>query len=309
MGNTKRQHYVPRSYLKRFSFDGKRLHTFIFKKDIPNVLTLDNQKQFLRDISLRDVCVSEDFYTIDESNPHNNNGIGSMTLEKDYFQDFVEPKLSSVINTFERLATKILTEKKRIASIPFSQTDKMDLALSTFIQYHRTPRQRSIIDAINNVVIQYNKEFKNEKCESIENIKGLDVAFTHADKTFLNMGLWSVFLQKISSYCLLLRVSDNGNFFTSDNPVVIHKLGAKGNDIFNVNFYQDDFNVFFPLTPNLILEYYCPIHFPQTINMNDTISVVDVIYENQVNKYQYINAEKFVFSQTNDFSLFLKPIN
>lgn len=305
MGNTKRQHYVPRSYLKRFSFDGKRLHTFILKKDIPNVLTFDNQNQFWKDVSLRDVCVSENFYTIDESNPHNNNGIGSMVLEKDYFQDFVEPKLSSVINTIECFATKILTEKKRIASVPFSQTDKMDLALSTFIQYHRTPRQRSIIDAINNVVMQYNKELKTKKSESIEDIKGLDVVYTHADKTFLNIKLWSIFLQKISSYCLLLRVSENGNFFTSDNPVVIHKLGAKGKDIINVNFYRDDFNVFFPLTPNLILEYYSPNHFPEVIKMNDTISVVDVNYENQVNKYQYLNADKFLFSHTNDFSLFL----
>ena len=118
-----------------------------------------------------------------------------------------------------------------------------------------------------------------------------------------------MFLQKILSYSLLLRVSDNGNFFTSDNPVVIHKLGVKGKDVFDVNFYRDDFSVFFPLTPNLMLEYYSPIHFPEAIKMNETISIVDVNYENQVNKYQYINAETFVFSYTNDFSLFLKPID
>lgn len=58
-----------------------------------------------------------------------------------------------------------------------------------------------------------------------------------------------------------------------------------------------------------MLEYYSPTNFPEAIKMNDTISVVDVNYENRVNKYQYINAEKFVFSAKNDFSLFLKPIN
>ncbi len=307
MGNTKRQHYVPRSYLKRFSFDGKRLHTFLLKKDIPKFLTPDNKNQFWKDISLRNVCVADNFYTIDESNPHNNNGFKSMALEKAFFQDFVEPKLSSVINTFEGLSKKFLTEKTSIASVQISKKDRMDLALSTFIQYHRTTRQRNIIDDVNNVIIQCQKESKIQKGESIKDIKGLDVAFTHADKTYLNMHLWSMFIQKILSYCLLLRVSNNGNFFTSDNPVVIHKLGAKGYEIFDVNFYKDDFNVFFPLTPNLILEYYSPIHFPEAIKMNDTISVVGVDYENQVNKYQYINAEKFVFSYTYDFSLFLKP--
>ena len=282
MGNTKRQHYVPYSYLKRFSFDDTKLHTYLIKEDI------------WKDISLRDVCVTKDFYTINESNPHNNNGIKSMALEKDYFQDFVEPKLSSVINTFESLATKILTEKTQIASVQISETDKMDLVLSTFIQYYRTPRHRNIIDRVNDVIIQLQKESKFEKGESIKDVKGLDVAYTHADKTYLNMHLWKMFLQKILSYSLLLRVSDNGNFFTSDNPVVIHKLGVKGKDVFDVNFYRDDFSVFFPLTPNLMLEYYSPIHFPEAIKMNETISIVDVNYENQVNKYQYINAETFL---------------
>ena len=304
MGDTKRQHYVPRSYLKRFSFDGKKLHTFLLKKDIPHILTSDNLNQYWKDISLRDVCVTDNFYTIDESN--HNNGVKSMALEKDYFQNFVEPKLSSVINNIDNLATQIITEKRRIAPVNLSEEDRIGLALSAFIQYNRTPRQRHIIETINDIIIQYTKELKIKKGESIKDIKGLDVALIHANKTYLNMNLWSMFLKKISSYFFLLRVSDNGNFFTSDNPVVVHKLGVKGKDIFNVNFYQDDFNLFFPLTPNLILEFYSPIHFPEAIKMDNTISIVDVNYENQVNKYQYINAEKFVFSYTNDFSLFLK---
>ena len=58
-----------------------------------------------------------------------------------------------------------------------------------------------------------------------------------------------------------------------------------------------------------MLEYYNPTYFPEALKMNKTISIVDSKYENQVNKYQYINAEKFVFSYKNDFSLFLKPIS
>ena len=63
----------------------------------------------------------------------------------------------------------------------------------------------------------------------------------------------------------------------------------------------------FRLTPNIILEYYNPSFFPDAIMMDKTISIVDSAYENQVNKYQYINAERFIFSPKNDFSLFLKP--
>jgi hypothetical protein len=112
MGDTKRQHYVPRTYLKHFSFDGKRLHTFLLGKDITSVITEENKNQFIKDISLSDVCVSQDYYTIDESNSNNNRGLKAMCLEKDFFQDFAEPKLTLIIKTFEELAHKILNDKQ-----------------------------------------------------------------------------------------------------------------------------------------------------------------------------------------------------
>ncbi len=310
MGRTKRQHYVPKSYLKRFSFDGTLLHTFLLNPNTPSTLSEDELKEIWKDISLSDVCVSKDYYTIDEQNPHNNNGAKAMALEKGFFQDFAEPKLLDVIDTWERLANRLLADKVPVASIRFSEAQRMDLALSAFIQYHRCPRVRHHIESVDEVIKLHHKYTQQEKGLPIDpNFKSIDVAFSHADKTFLNPYLWRMFYTKLSSYCLLLRVSDNGNFFTSDNPVVIHKLGAKGYNVFNVNFYTDDFSLFFPLTPNIILEYYCPSAFPDALSMNDTMSIVSKNYEEQVNKYQYINAEKFVFSPKNDFSLFIKPNN
>lgn len=310
MGDTKRQHYVPRTYLKHFSFDGKRLHTFLLGKEITSVITEENKSLFIKDISLSDVCVSQDYYTIDESNSSNNRGLKAMCLEKDFFQDFAEPKLTLIIKTFDELAHKILNDKQYVSSVKFTDEQLYYLALSAFIQYHRSPRLRHSLESVNSIMknilstLASDKEYKD-----LSNIKGLDVAFTHADKTYLNLHLWRMFYLKISNYCILLRVSENGNFFTSDNPVVIHKLGAKGKETLNVNFYTDEFSLFFPLTSHLMLEYYNPTYFPEALKMDKTISIVDSKYENQVNKYQYINAEKFVFSYKNDFSLFLKPIS
>lgn len=309
MSKTIRQHYVPRTYLKRFSFDGKRLHTFLLKKDTPSIIGPDNHDEYMKDISISDVCVGQNYYTIDETNRHNNRGLNSMALEKDFFQDYVEPKLSSIIKSMESLADSVLKDNTPIASVRFSENQLYDLAFSAFVQYHRSPRKRNPIESVNSLIKYILKSKRKPDVPDVSNdIKGLDVAFTHADKTYLNSYLWRMFCAKISSYCMLIRVSPNGNLFTSDNPVVIHKLGAKGKDVFDVNFYQDEFSLFFPLTPKVNLEYYNPSTFPEAIMMNNTISIVDSSYENQVNKYQYINAERFVFSPQNDFSLFLKPI-
>ena len=307
MGDTKRQHYVPQSYLKKFSFDGKRLHTFLKRKDSPKIITENNKSNYLKDVSTADVCVKKDFYSIDKTNPNNTSQLDKLALEKEFFQDYAEPKLVSVINTFEALAQKILDNNSTIADFHLTDELKKDLALSTYIQYYRTPRQRRNLDEINNIIKCSKKLSLIENGQNSNVVKGFDVAYTHANKTFLNPYLLRMFYQKVSSYCLLLRVSPNGNFFTSDNPVVIYKLGVKGKKSLDVNFYKDEFCIFFPLTHNLMLEYYCPYAFPDAIPLNNSISVVDKQYENQVNKYQYINAEKYVFSYKNDFSLFLIP--
>lgn len=299
MGRTIRQHYVPKSYLKRFAFDGKRLHTFLISKDVPKIISPDMLGRYLKDISISDVCLAKDYYTINKGNP--------MALEKEFFQAFAEPKLSSIIDTFESLTQEILNDNISVASIRLSENQKRDLALSAFIQYYRTPRQRHQIENMNTFIKAHHKSscIKNDLSKD-ETCRGLDVAYTHAVKTFLDPFLWRIFYSKISSYCLLLRASTNGNFFSSDNPVVMHNLRNKGHNILNVNLYCDDFSLFFPLTPTLMLEYYNPVFFQDAPKMNETISIVDEEYENQVNKYQYINAENCVFSFKKDFSLFLK---
>lgn len=308
MGETKRHHYVPQSYLKRFSFDGRKLHTFLIKKDCPKIISEENYSDYVKDISTVDVCVEKDFYSIDENNPNTPSTFKKLTLEKDFFQDNAEPTFQSIVDTFSSLAQQIIDDNVTIASIKITEEQRINLALSAFIQYYRVPRQRHSFDKINNFIKFHQKLHRQESNSSIENVKGMDVAFVHADKTFLNPFLWRSFYKKLSTYYMALRVSKNRNFFTSDNPVVIHNLAAKGHDIFEVNFYKDDFNLFFPLTPYLILEYYSPIAFPDAVYINDSISIVNTYYEDQVNKYQYINAEKFIFSFKNDFSLFLKPI-
>ena len=64
MGQTKRQHYVPRSYLKRFSFDGKLLHTYFINQDTPSIPTENELRKVWRDVSISDVCLKKDYHTV-----------------------------------------------------------------------------------------------------------------------------------------------------------------------------------------------------------------------------------------------------
>lgn len=303
MGETKRHHYVPRLYLKRFSFDGKLLHTFI----IPSSKKVDDidLSKLHRDISIEDVCVSKDFYRISPELAHVD--INPLELEKKFFQDYAEPHLKETIDTLDDLAKTFLKNDHDIADVNITPELFFRVVQAAFVQYYRATRSRNTIDEVNDIMKIVLKENYERKGITVdENKLGMDVPYTHADKTYMNYFLFKQFLQKISGYSMMLRVSKNSNFFTSDNPVVIYKIGAKGQGVFNVNFYQDEFILFYPLTPYLILEFYNTKAFPETKELNKTITVVPKEYEEQVNRYQYTNAKKFVFSYKDDFSLFLR---
>lgn len=304
MGDTKRQHYVPRCYLKRFSFDGKRLHTFLINQTCSPCLYEDDIHKVWKDISISDVCISNDYYTLKSQTLKC--GMSSLALEKNFFQDYAEPKLNNIINTFDKLAQDILKGKTDIASIQVTAEQRLSLIQAAFIQHFRSPRSRRPFVEIGSVINHIYELRQKERGLHIDNFSELDVSYTHASKTYANPSLFRSFATKVSDYSMLIRVSDNGNFFTSDNPVVVHKLGAKGKDILQINILRDEFSLFFPLTPYIILELYNPSSFPEAISMNNTISIVHKDYEDQVNRYQYINAEKFIFSYKDDFSLFLK---
>ena len=79
MGQTKRQHYVPRSYLKRFSFDGKLLHSYFISPDTPTALTENELGKVWRDVSISDVCLKKDYHTVRQHTEGNN--INPMALE------------------------------------------------------------------------------------------------------------------------------------------------------------------------------------------------------------------------------------
>ena len=306
MGDTRRQHYVPRSYLRRFSFDGKRLHTFLVKHDYTGILSKNILDQINKDISLADVCVAKDFYML-KSHAHKN-GISPLELEKSFFQDYAETQLKEIIDYFDDVAKIFIRNKKEIEPIKITAEQKFRLLQSAFIQYYRSPRFRKFFQDIS-TVIDISHSLYKKRLHTEVNIDKFDISYAHANKTYANIYLFKAFLNKALNYSLLLRVSYNSNFYISDNPVVIHKVGVKGKECLNVNFYEDEFSLFFPLTPYLILELYNPTYIPRALEMNETISIVHSDYEDQVNKYQYINSEKFIFSYKNDFSLFLKPEN
>ncbi|GHI99291.1 DUF4238 domain-containing protein [Streptomyces olivaceus] len=115
---SRRHHYVPKAYLKAWSFDGKR------------VRVLDTVKGLDRPLGLRDTCVREDFYRVTDPQgaPHNQ----------------AEAMLSVIDDESARLL-RLLRSWEPGDDLAFD--DFMSLAVVLAFQRNRTPQCKRLLEA------------------------------------------------------------------------------------------------------------------------------------------------------------------
>lgn len=284
MGETRRHHYVPRCYLKYFSSDGRNINTFIIGED-----------KLPESISMKGVCVHKDFYTLTETSIEE--GIYSNYIEKDYFEKQIEPQLDKTIRLFEGLKIKAIEVTQSIG-YELPSLAKTVITKLILIQYFRGPRTRKKV--IDELLETYSEE----------EIKKMDIAKIHAAQTFFNDELMDKLTHKLMSDNWIIRVHPNGDFYTSDNPVVVIDNDKLGRGIWEVkaDIGEPNTAIFYPLTNEISVEIYDSTGFPETTKINDTVQFSNDDYTRTLNIYQYLNAERFVFSKEGKFDLFIREI-
>lgn len=285
MGETKRHHYVPRCYLKYFSNDGTNINTFIIGENkMPNPITM------------KGVCVQKNFYTLGEAEALNA-GVNENYIEKDFFEKQVEPQLDRTIRLFEGL--KIAIEKHGSSGgFELPVENQRIIAQLILIQYFRVPRAR-------NEVINKLSEYL-----SVKELADIDKVAAHASYTFLNEPFIKSLVDKLMSDYWIVRIHPGGDFYTSDNPVVVIDNGKLSNGIWDVKARIGATNtaIFYPLTNEMVLEIYDAVGFPEVALVNNTVQFSNEEYTRKLNTYQYLNAEKFVISKDGKFDLFIRQI-
>src|SRR5688572_12597068 len=110
------QHFIPRTYLQRFSI------SISADKHFLTALNKQNGK-VIKSISIRDVCVETDFYTLKHLS-----GDEKYKIE-DFFSENVESKYPDVYKL-------LVTDKKEV----ISETERVHILYTTLSMYFRTPK-------------------------------------------------------------------------------------------------------------------------------------------------------------------------
>lgn len=203
MGRQAHHHFIPRTYLKRFTIDGRDTSKFWG-------VSLEQKKTFVT--TPKDSCSQRDYYTVDHENP---------LIVEQWYANEIEPRLSEFLQQIEK--NYVLNNKNR---------EGLTLLLATL--YLRNPSWRYQMEMsrkhVKEIVHSMSKDIK------IKNLAEFDYSQTDLIRSELNLinNTQKVLLAK--NYQLCIVEDDEFDVITSDNPFVLsHELGANERFFYGLN--------------------------------------------------------------------------
>ena len=270
MAENKKQHYVPKFYLKLFSINQSNSYIKIFVKSTNKIISQGD---------LKNQAYENYFY-------------GKDTV--------IETNFSKIEGEVSRIVSDII----KLKTIPKPATeDYISLWLFTFLQDSRTKfsadETNEMIDHTLKTILKYDKRFKDE----IENLK-----FGYDNPALFNLEtLISVIGVTKDLNCKLIINKTKWPFITSDNPIVRYNqfLEKRKHPFGKCGLASKGLQVFYPLSPELALIYYDDKvykigyrkrYYVETYNEKDIESL---------NLLQFLNSDKVIFSneKASDFYL------
>ncbi|AIO19072.1 hypothetical protein KQ51_01195 [Candidatus Izimaplasma bacterium HR1] len=303
----KKQHYVPKSYLKRFA--NEKGKTYVFDKNLGKS----------RPANINDICCETDFYTLPPWNEvkdnFNDNDIPeeselkNVKEIKEYWNQgylFETQNLAPIDDGYKRIIDKIIryTDKHKM----FPNHLAGDLFMILITQYLRTKQRRQEI--IN---------MRNAYESTLKKLNGMDVEDVLYSNKWLKFeqieNLTDQELHKemhdclSSCYLIIMKNETNTGFYTTDAPIL--RTCLSNNFYSGTSFCSHGLELYYPLSPK-----YC-VHLVDSrflINdekysqkfLTDTYGIMLKARVENVTRVNHIavsTAENVIISRFNQFEL------
>ncbi len=272
----KHQHFIPKTYLKKFSHTQKKDAFFV---DVYDKTT----GKFINNMSVTNICVETDLYTL-----KNLEGDKKYKIE-DFFSEKIESKYPSVYKILVLDKKKIITpeEKRLILYTTLSMYLRTPKALNKFVEFTskllqitQKNSENKTIDFLGYSISIEGKSFNDIKREIKETNR---VNYIKTQLALLDEIVEFKFFDGIT----VIELVGNQEFITSDNPVEIRNT-------FDLDFHLFDpkNSTYIPLDPKHAL-FIAP-------KDNDTI-INEIFYQKDnfvmhttLNHSVYDNAERWI---------------
>jgi len=301
MGNkqeTKKQHFVPRTYLRNFSF--QKNNDFYL-----NAIPIDNcEETNIFESNIKDMCAENNLYTLIGDTEEDR-----QLLERLYSDSF-ESKYKSVYD--------VLTNDSIIEITREQRTDIIETVITMF---YRTKKWINLVNDFTNQGLEkaydLNIQFGNSSFtfegkrisidgKTINDLKREFKVNSRVSQVIkqLQFALKLVEIRR-SDNINVFKIIDDGEFITSDNPVIIQNINGKRTIPFDVD------NVFYlPISKKYLLSIFpreFPIVYNKIIRLNLS-GAQGLKYINNFNSFQIHNSDKFVIASQDSLKMHIPQI-
>ncbi len=286
MNTTKKQHYVPRSYLLRFSRRGK---LFAFDKS--------SGRSFPTNV--KDVASERMFYDL----PALDIALGELQALEKSFQGLEQAGSDAI--------ARVIEAADRAESSPINERDRIDLAIYLAVQFIRTKETRTFIVQTNELIhaklldrllnddhpelAMYRDAIK--LTTPLENQIALHASLI-LDQEWREEIAQALYLRS----WVLLRCADGDILYTSDHPVVAHS-DRMSRDYGRGGLLSKSSVVNFPLSSRYVLLLVDPEFYPSLNMLNGTVQAMNAENLTYQNHLQVRYAYRQVYCEQMRFSL------
>ncbi len=248
-----RQHYVPRAYLKYFS--EKRNNEFA-------IWVYDKSSGRHFQTNIKNVAVEKDLYEL--KNIDENHVIENKNAWEEYYSKEVEPELSVLIgNIILKYNNNVISDR----GIVFDEKTKFRLSLQIVYQMYRGKiafdeaeiKKKDLCNEIRRqaeeLAVEMYGENHNIDIDSYvdnENLWKLSIAEA-AISGESHEGLINRLMNRI---WVLYKITDDSQFITSDNPVLLHNVVDGRVGMFQAGLGLDSTILYYPISPKYLMAMY-----------------------------------------------------
>lgn len=299
-GNRK-QHYIPKCYLRKFSPNKK--YIFIYDKC--------KEKSFRN--SVDSIACIDYFYELPEKYIKNLKEIpfGTKYYEKEFFANNIEKLYNQILENINVKAKAWMGNNKTEEIISHNEKELFSQLIA--VQYLRMPNIRDKFadaqkkrigftsDIIKSALILNNPELKGKiekiNAEYDEKYNPLLHSEIYSDEELLK-GI----ANQINKKHWVYYVSSYNDFYTSDNPILI-KPHIQNQRPFYEGFGMSGAEIIFPIGSSVLLTIWDSEYFIEKQSLSDSFHTINDKVKREYNCYQYIWANKQIYSYNNNFTL------
>lgn len=302
--DTKKQHFVPQTYLENWAIPNTE-SVFVYdkheKKSYQSSIKDIAQERYFSDIDFTDYISEEKLKELGFKNSDPKHLDDGQYLENLFSE--IEGDLSKSLREIISRVNSMSTQDRK-CGLFVSEEQKFNLSHHLALQYIRVKAYRNMMTDSADCLSQVMQDMGiPQEVIDRHKLNKSHLPFIHA-KTILNQDYLEEMAKCFYTLSWLLRVNlTDKPFFTSDNPVgtfpYVHHpfLSTAGLTSKGVEAY-------YPLSPYMMLQLY-DSDFHTFMNYNDgkIIETNNTEYVDFLNRRTVFNSDRFVYSQTDDFSI------